>query len=87
MESDYYNPTYSGLKELGLKSAMIVPLITRGRILGVITFISAESGQHYDELDLTLAEELARRVATAMDNARSYKAEQEARHPSFWGFW
>jgi two-component system sensor histidine kinase DegS len=44
-----------------------------------MTFISAESGQYYDEFDLNLAEELARRAATAIDNARSYKAERSAR--------
>lgn len=67
------------LTELELKSAMIVPMNTRGRTLGAITFISAESGRRYDELDLALAEELGQRAATAIDNVRSYKAEQEAR--------
>jgi PAS domain S-box-containing protein len=67
------------LNKLALKSAMVVPMITRGRTLGAITFISAESGRRYDEIDLALAEELGRRAATAIDNAHSYRAEQEAR--------
>jgi PAS domain S-box-containing protein len=66
------------LAALGLRSAMIVPLAAHGRILGAITFISAESGRHFAETDLRLAEELARRAALAIDNARAY-GEVEAR--------
>ena len=39
---------------------MIVPLTVRGRTLGAITFVSAESGHHYDAADLDLAQNLAR---------------------------
>jgi PAS domain S-box-containing protein len=65
-------------RELGLKSYMVVPLIARGRTLGTITFITAESGYGYGEADLEFAEELARRAALAVDNARLYKEAQEA---------
>src|SRR5262249_52879825 len=44
--------------ELKLHSAMIVPLATRGRVLGAMTFVAAESGQTYTEKDLRFAEEL-----------------------------
>jgi PAS domain S-box-containing protein len=57
---------------LGLRSAMIVPLLARDRALGAITFASAESGTLFDESDLALAEDLAARAATAVDNARLY---------------
>jgi PAS domain S-box-containing protein len=67
------------LLRLKLKSLMIVPLISRGRILGAMSFMLTESNRHYDEADLNLAEEIARRAALALDNARIYKAEQEAR--------
>ena len=60
------------IRELDLKSVMIVPMVARGRTLGAITFVSAESGRTYDEADLALAEELARRAAMATDNARLY---------------
>jgi PAS domain S-box-containing protein len=67
------------LRELGLKSAMCVPLIARGRTLGAITFISEEGGRRFDEADLALAEDLARRAAIAVDNARLFsEAEQRA---------
>ncbi len=61
------------LRKLGLRSVMVVPLIARGRTLGTITLATAESGRHYDRRDLALAEELARRTALAVDNARLYR--------------
>jgi PAS domain S-box-containing protein len=66
-------------RELGLRSAMIVPLVSRGRTLGAITFVMAESGRRYDEDDLRFAEDLARRFAVAIENARLFRAEQVAR--------
>jgi PAS domain S-box-containing protein len=55
---------------LGLRSAMVVPMVARGRTLGAITLVSAESGRRYDEGDLVFAQEVARRAALAVDNAR-----------------
>jgi PAS domain S-box-containing protein len=60
------------LRELGLRSAMIVPLRARDDVLGAMTMISAESQRTYDESDLALAEELGSRAGTAIDNARAY---------------
>lgn len=65
------------LRSLGLRSSMIVPLKARGRTLGAMTFIMAESGRHYCNVDLVLAEELSGRVAVAVDNARLLKEIQE----------
>jgi PAS domain S-box-containing protein len=66
------------VRSLGIKSAMIVPLVTRGHTLGTITLVvSAESGRQYTEADLALAEELARRAALAVDNARLYAQAQQ----------
>ena len=64
------------LEELALRSYMVVPLVARDRTLGAISFISAESGRRYGETDLRLAEELARRAALAVDNARLYEEAQ-----------
>lgn len=63
------------LKELGsYRSAMIVPLIIRGRILGIIYFATtAESNRFYTEDDLSFAEDLARPIALAVDSARLYQ--------------
>lgn len=65
-------------RTLGARSMMIVPLIARGRTLGVISLGMAESGRRYQEADLTLAEEMARRAAMAVDNARLYSEVREA---------
>jgi signal transduction histidine kinase/ActR/RegA family two-component response regulator len=59
---------------------MVVPLLARGRTLGVISLVMAESGRRYTESDLVLAEDLARRCALAVDNARLYREAQEALH-------
>ncbi len=65
------------VRSLGVKSAMIVPLVTRGHTLGTITLVvSAESGRQYTAVDLALAEELAGRAALAVDNARLYAEAQ-----------
>lgn len=65
------------LREIGFTSVMIVPMIARGRTLGAITLVSAESGRRYDEADLELTEELARRAALAVDNAMLYEEAQK----------
>jgi PAS domain S-box-containing protein len=67
------------IRELGsLCSSMIVPLIARGRSLGAMTFGTTESGRCYSSADLSLAEDLANRIALAVDNARLYREAQEA---------
>jgi PAS domain S-box-containing protein len=67
-------------RELGLRSAMVVPLSTLDRTLGAITIVSAESGRRYGEQELEFAMELARRAAFAVDNAMHHKAELDARY-------
>jgi PAS domain S-box-containing protein len=66
-------------RELRLRSAMVVPLVARDRVLGAMSFVFAESGRGYTEEDLRFAEELARRCANAIENARLYSSEHEAR--------
>ncbi|MEG4520376.1 MULTISPECIES: PAS domain S-box protein [unclassified Microcoleus] len=67
------------LRQVGFQSVMTVPLRTQARILGVISFISAESGRRYTSADLQLAEELARRASLAIDNAHLYRQAQRDR--------
>ena len=67
---------YEILRGLGLKSYVMVPLVARGRTFGAITFVSTESGR-YGPAELELAEELARRAALAVDNARLYRGRSE----------
>ena len=60
-----------------MTSAMMVPMRVRDRVFGVISFVSAESGRRYTDADLRLAEDLALRAATAVENARLYRARTE----------
>jgi PAS domain S-box-containing protein len=64
-------------RELGFQSYMCVPLFARGRVFGVMSFVSAESGRRYGPSDLALAEELARRAGTAIENAQLYREVEE----------
>ena len=74
------DPEYLALlRELGLRSVMIVPLVAHGRTLGALSMVAAESGRRYGEADLQLAMELARRAALAVDNARLHRASESAR--------
>ena len=61
------------LEAVGVRSALIVPMSTGGRRLGTISFSLSESSRRYDHEDLSMAEELGRRAAVAIDNARLYR--------------
>ncbi|MDQ4127631.1 MAG: PAS domain S-box protein [Actinomycetota bacterium] len=65
------------IRQLEPRSAMSVPLLVRGRILGAITLVSSGPERRYDEEDLLLAENLAYRCALAVDNARLYRDRSE----------
>jgi PAS domain S-box-containing protein len=65
------------LRKLGLRSYMVVPLVARGKILGAMSFVTAESGRIYREADLELAQELVHRAALAVDNAWLYEEAQK----------
>jgi PAS domain S-box-containing protein len=66
------------LKELGISSLMIVPLKASGKVMGAITFVSAESGRRYTPDDLEVAEQLASRAALAIENSRLQTESQAA---------
>jgi PAS domain S-box-containing protein len=67
------------LREMRCCSVITVPLQARGRTLGALSLMSAESGRHYDEADLRFAEEMGSWAALALDNAELYRQAQEAR--------
>lgn len=58
------------------RSLLIVPLVANGRTLGAVTLVSAR--RRYDQADLILGEELARRTALVIENARLYTECQRA---------
>ncbi|MDQ3864807.1 MAG: PAS domain S-box protein, partial [Actinomycetota bacterium] len=74
--ADEVAPDGETLGKPGLRSYMVAPLVARGKTLGAITFVTAESVRTYREADLELAEELAHRAALAMDNAWLYEEAQ-----------
>lgn len=65
------------LHAVGFRSALVVPLRARGRTLGVLTLVTAESLRRFDEGDREFAEQLAGRAAIAVDNARLATARRE----------
>ena len=66
------------LLKLGLKSYIGVPLKVRGKTVGTITFVAAESTPRYDAANLAAAEDLAQRAGTAMENAQLYRELRQA---------
>ena len=60
------------LRQLGIGSLLTVPLIARKRLLGAITFVSAQRSLSYSAEDVQLAEDVAARGALALDNAQVY---------------
>lgn len=66
------------LREVGLQSAILVPLRRGTETFGVLTFVMSEGNKYYDERDLEFAQELARRAAYAIENARLYRQAQDA---------
>ena len=65
------------IRELDIRSAMVAPMRVRDRTIGTVTFVGAESGRRFGERDLALAEDLALRAATAVDNARLHRTRSE----------
>ena len=65
-------PYFRLARVLGMRSAIVVPMASRGRAFGALTLATDAEGRCFDEQDLELAEELARRCATAIDNARLF---------------
>jgi PAS domain S-box-containing protein len=63
--------------EVGTRSAMVVPLRARDRVLGTLTLAISDTTRRYDEDDLALAADIGRRAGLAVDNAQLYGREHE----------
>ncbi|MEA2466655.1 MAG: hypothetical protein QOJ57_781 [Thermoleophilaceae bacterium] len=68
------------LRGLGLRGAIVAPLRARGRTLGAVTFVAAESERMFTRDDVDLVEELARRAGLSIDNARLYTERTAIAH-------
>jgi GAF domain-containing protein/anti-sigma regulatory factor (Ser/Thr protein kinase) len=64
------------IRELGLRSYLIVPLTAAGTTFGTISLVSAESGKHFGPDDLAFVEDLARRAAVAVANAEEFRRQK-----------
>ncbi len=79
-ESAYRSPAHrDAVVAIGLRSMLSAPLVVRGRTIGALTF-GWRQDRAYGGLDIGVAEQLARRVALAIDNARLYGVQREIAH-------
>ena len=65
-------------RALGVTSALIVPMVARGRTIGAISFVTSRSGPTVDDGDVVFAERVAGHCALAVDNARLFGERTEA---------
>jgi PAS domain S-box-containing protein len=64
----------------GAHSLIMAPMRARGETIGVFTAVSLQASHHYTTQDLQLVEEIARRAAVALDNARLFEAARQTAH-------
>ena len=64
------------IRALGLESYMGVPLLAHGKTIGAITFSSVQAHRYYTPDDVSFAQELARRIALVLENARLHREAQ-----------
>jgi PAS domain S-box-containing protein len=65
-------------RALNLRSAVSAPLVAHGKVLGVMSWVSADEGRLFTPADLTFVEDLAQRAAVAIDNAQLHSQTREA---------
>ncbi len=65
------------LRAVGMRSALIVPMTARGRIIGALTMVNAESGRTFHRSDVEFAEQIAGRAGIVVENARLYSERTE----------
>lgn len=64
------------LREFGMTSAILVPLRSRGKLLGILQLAMQNGRRTYTQADVHVAQDLARRIALAIENAQLYEREQ-----------
>jgi len=69
-------PFGEAFARIGYDSALIVPLISGGRIVGTLNAVLRSSGRAYTRADVPFFEELGRRIAPAIGNATAYERER-----------
>ena len=66
------------VRVVGLRAACVMPLVARGRTIGAMAVIQAESGRRFEADDVALVGEIARRAALALDNVRLFAESRAA---------
>jgi signal transduction histidine kinase len=74
----YSEETVRVLRAAGANSMIVVPLLAREKLVGVIALVSSSKSRLYGPTDVRLAEELARRAALSIENARLFFEAQRA---------
>ncbi len=75
------DPMFASFAELvGLRAVCVTPLVARGRTIGAMAAIQAESGRVFQEADAALVGQIGLRAALALDNVRLYADAQDALH-------
>jgi len=73
------DPEYRGIvEELGVASVVVIPLRGKGGVLGALILASSDPRRGYREEDRRFYQELGRRVALALENARLFEAARQA---------
>ena len=70
---------YEVMRSLGLRSAIVAPLLGRGRVVGLMTLICAETPYRFGPEDVSFAEDLGRRAGMAIETARLWEEAESAR--------
>ena len=75
----YADPDFRAfVRDFNLRAACVVPLVARGRTIGAMCALQAESGRLFSEADGALVGELAQRAALALDNVRLFGESRDA---------
>jgi GAF domain-containing protein len=60
------------LRSVGMRSAIVLPLRAGDATVGLLTMVNAESARSFTRDELSFAEDVARRAAVAVENARRF---------------
>lgn len=66
------------IQQIGVHSHIAVPVMIRGNIIGALNFLITTKRRKYDQLDLDLCIEVAKRAAISIENGRLYKEAKDA---------
>jgi PAS domain S-box-containing protein len=66
------------IRQLAPRAYVAIPLVSGGHLVGELDLFMAGSDRRYDDDTIALAEELGRRAALAVENARLYNEAQQA---------